>query len=54
MTIVEDMSTTRKTFHHKGSRLQATEKVHYADLRIMPMWMGNPLQDSGFLLAGSA
>jgi putative transposase len=29
-------------------------QAHYADLRIMPMWMGNPLQDSGFLLARSA
>jgi len=28
--------------------------MHYADLRIMPMWMGIPLQDSGFLLARSA
>ena len=31
-----------------------TPEVHYADLRIMPMWMGNPLQDRGFLLARSA
>jgi putative transposase len=29
-------------------------RVHYADLRIMPMWLGNPLQDSGLLLARSA
>jgi transposase-like protein len=26
---------------------------HYADLRIMPMWIGNPLQDNGFLLVRS-
>jgi putative transposase len=29
-------------------------RVHYADLRIMPMWMGNPLQGRGFLLTRSA
>ena len=29
-------------------------QMHYADLRIMPMWIGNPLQDRGFLLARSA
>jgi Transposase, Mutator family len=26
-------------------------RVHYADFRIMPLWMGNLLQDRGFLLA---
>ena len=29
-------------------------QMHYADLRIMPMWMGNPLQDSGLVLVRSA
>jgi hypothetical protein len=29
-------------------------QMHYADLRIMPMWMRNPLQGRGFLLARSA
>jgi hypothetical protein len=29
-------------------------RVHYADLGIMPMWMRNPLQGRGFLLARSA
>jgi hypothetical protein len=29
-------------------------QAHYADLRIMPMWMGNPLQDSGLVLVRSA
>jgi hypothetical protein len=54
MTTVEDMSTTRKAAHYKGSRPRNQEKAHYADLRIMPMWIGNPLQDRGFLLARSA
>ena len=34
LTIVEDMSTTRKAFHHKGSRLRATEKASYAEFGI--------------------
>ena len=29
-------------------------QMHYADFRIMPMWMGNPLQDSGLVLVRSA
>ena len=29
-------------------------QMHYADVRIMPMWMGNPLQDSGLVLVRSA
>lgn len=29
-------------------------RVHYADLRTMPMWMWNPLQGNDFLLARSA
>jgi hypothetical protein len=29
-------------------------QAHYADLRIMPMLLGNPLQGGGFLLARSA
>ena len=29
-------------------------QAHYADVRIMPMWMGNPLQDSGLVLVRSA
>ena len=29
-------------------------QMHYADVRIMPMWMGNPLQDSGLMLVRSA
>ena len=54
MTIVEDMSTTRKAARYKGSRPQNQENTDYADLRIMPMWMGNPLQDSGLMLVRSA
>src|SRR5665647_122922 len=29
-------------------------QMHYADLRVMPMWLGNPLQNSGLLLVRSA
>ena len=32
VTIVEDMTTTSKTFHHNGSRLRATENFNYADV----------------------
>jgi transposase-like protein len=28
--------------------------IHYADLRIMPMWSADPLLSRGFVLAGSA
>ena len=28
--------------------------IHYADLRIMPMWSADPLQAWGFVLARSA
>jgi transposase-like protein len=28
--------------------------LHYADLRVMPMWSLIPLQDNGFVLARSA
>ena len=28
--------------------------IHYADLWVMPMWLGDPLHDSGFGLARSA
>jgi hypothetical protein len=36
MTIVDDMSTTRKAARYKGSRPLAKEKPFYADLVIMP------------------
>jgi hypothetical protein len=29
-------------------------QLHYADLRVMPMWSLIPLQDNGFVLARSA
>ena len=54
MTTVDDLSTTRKTARYKGSRPRNQENSDYADLRIMPMWLENPLQGNGFLLARSA
>ena len=33
---------------------QNAANIHYADLRIMPMWLWDPLQGRGFVLLRSA
>ena len=48
------LGTLANTFLMKCTLCRRRHKVHYADLRIMPMWMRNPLQDSGLVLVRSA
>ena len=54
MTAVKDMSTTTDPSNHKGYRVDDQENADYADLRIMPMWLWDPLQGRGFVLLRSA